>query len=62
MEALQIVKAASASDSDWPSNDAGLAIWAIGQMGMLSTLDRIRDMLPELEAKMYERYGCDHRV
>jgi hypothetical protein len=56
-EAIQIVRAACAANTNWLSNDGGLAIWAEGQMGMWSTLDRIAELLPELEKQQYELIG-----
>jgi hypothetical protein len=32
-------------------NDRGLLIWAIGQMGLFSVLERIRDAAPKLRER-----------
>ena len=42
---------------DWM--DRGLAIWAIGQLGMVSVLDRIWTMRPEFEKRELRRLGID---
>lgn len=53
-EALQLVRDLT-PDQD---NTRGLAIWAIGKLGMWDTLERIREMVPE----MLERDIEDHRA
>lgn len=58
-QAIALVRAASSTHSSWPTNDAGLAIWAIGQMGMWDALDRVRDLVPELEAQALAKIGLE---
>jgi hypothetical protein len=52
-EALEIVEEAD----NGSFGDRGLAIWAIGQLGMASVLDRIWDMRPEFEKRQLRRLG-----
>ncbi len=53
-EALMTVVEAGAT---WPSNERGLAIWAIGQLGMWSVLETIRGMAPDLRNADLARIG-----
>jgi len=41
----------------WPADDIGLAIWALGQLGMWSTLEKIRALLPEFQKDALARLG-----
>jgi hypothetical protein len=58
-EALDVVREAGAT---WPADDRGLAIWALGQLGMWSALERIRAMLPEFHDEMRIRLRGKHRA
>jgi hypothetical protein len=42
---------------DGATGNRGLAIWAIGQLGMVSVLDRVWTMRPEFERRAIERLG-----
>lgn len=53
-EAVAIVVEAGET---WPSDERGLAIWAIGQLGMWSALERIREMVSELRSADLARIG-----
>ncbi len=53
-EALMLVVEAGAT---WPSDERGLAVWAIGQLGMWSVLETIRGMAPELRNGDLARIG-----
>jgi hypothetical protein len=53
-EALQLVEA---SCSKWPENDAGLTLWALGQLGMWRTLEKVEAMLPVLEGRLFATIG-----
>jgi hypothetical protein len=53
-EALKLVREAAAT---WPADDIGLAIWALGQLGMWSTLEKIRALLPEFQKDALARLG-----
>ena len=41
----------------WPGDEGGLTIWAIGQLGMWDVLERVREVLPELNAEMLASIG-----
>lgn len=51
-EALVLVRESGAT---WPANDRGLAIWALGQLGMWSALEQIRGMFPEFHSEIIAR-------
>jgi hypothetical protein len=53
-EALDLVRQAGTSGA---TDNSGLVIWAIGQLGMWSTLEQIRAMLPELHNETLMRLG-----
>jgi hypothetical protein len=57
-EALDLVREACAT---WPSDDRGLAIWALGQLGMWSALERIRGMLPAFHDETLARAWLEER-
>jgi hypothetical protein len=54
--ALELLKRACAK---WPADDAGLVIWSIGQLVMWGTLERVREVLAELERDLVATIGID---
>ena len=53
-EALDLVRESGAS---WPADDRGLAIWALGQLGMWSALEQIRMLVPDFHAEDLAKMG-----
>jgi hypothetical protein len=51
-EAIALVRE---SGANWPADDRGLAIWALGQLGMWSSLERIRALIPEFDNEAMQK-------
>jgi hypothetical protein len=54
VEALDLMRAAG---DTWPGDERGLAIWALGQLGMWSALEQIRALLPDFRNEELAKIG-----